>query len=341
MKNLIDFSVPDDAPVCDLFMDGVGKGCVTAADEAGLFTALRDEGRSSTAVAMALQKDPRAIDAVFRVLVTMGFLSFRDGTYSLSDLTRAYFLNGSRTYRGYQFYSNRESWEHKRVAKLIASGWDPISQNDQSFTEMWEKGTLTQEAADRFTGMMHTNISGPAIAIARSGIFAKFSRVMDAGGGSGIFLAALKQAYPNIDVALLELPQVCESAKKLLKNYVETDAVRFVPCNFLKEPWPGSPDAIFMSNILHDWPYEKGQQILSNAYSTLASGGSIFINECLLNEGRLGPKHTVIFDLLMYMNHRAQQYTVSELNSALLSAGFRNPTPVFSFGYYTVVRAEK
>jgi hypothetical protein len=340
--NLLTLDLPDDRLISDLFMDGVGRGTVTAADEAGLFTLLAESGASSAAaVASKLGKDPRAIEAVFRVLKAMGFLTFAGGAYALTPVTRAYFESKSTCYRGYQFYSGRVGWEHQRVAKMIESGWNPIGQDNKSFTEMWEEGTLTQEAAHRFTGMMHTNISGTATAIARSGLFAACRHVIDAGGGSGVFLAALKQKQPDTICSLMDLPQVCEAARQILKNYVPIESLRFIPCNFFKDPWPTDADAIFFSNILHDWSYEKGLEILRHTFAALPSGGAVYVNECLLEESRLAPKHTVIFDLLMYMNHRAQQYTERELFAALRETGFVEPKRVFEFGYYSVVKAVK
>ena len=79
---------------------------------------------------------------------------------------------------------------------------------------------------------------------------------------------------------------------------------------------------------------------LKNAFSAMKRG-SIFICECLLDEEKVSPKHTVIFDLMMYMNHRSHQYTKNELSSALVEVGFRNPEIVYSHGYYSVMKADR
>lgn len=340
MKDLTKLEVPEDHIVCDLFMQQVVLACVTAADEVGLFSSLLQEPKTQEEIGVVLNANANAVGAVCKVLTANGFLSFDSEVYALTTATKAYFVRESTLYRGYQFKNSENSW-HKKVLGTLNSGWSPIGADGKSFTAMWEEGTLSQSAADRFTGMMHTNISGPAIAVARSGAFSRCNHVIDVGGGSGIFLAALKQHFPEKNVTLLELPQVCESSKKILKNFVEIDSIGFFPCNMFLDQWPEFGDALFISNVLHDWPKEKAQVILKKAFDSLKPGGSIFVYECLLDEDRLSPSHTVAFDFLMFANHVAQQYTKNDLSNMLAGVGFTNSEKIFSFGYYSLLKADK
>ena len=339
LVNLKNILVSDDKIICDLFMDQVVLGTLTAVDEIEFFGYFNKNGVESDVLAKRMARDPQLIDCICRVLTSINLLFQKESKYFLTDETKAYFLKSSPTYRGFQFYSNREHWAHKKVLNALNEGWSPIGRNNKSYTEMWEKGNLSQDAADRFTEMMHINIFGPAISIAKSGIFNKFHHIVDVGGGSGIFLAALFQHSPDKKLTLMELPQVCESSKNILQKYIPLSAVNFHGSNFFESSWPQDTDAFFLSNILHDWSYEKGLTILKNSLSALKKEGAIFICECLLDEKKVSPKHTVIFDLMMYMNHRSHQYTKRNLYAALEKVGFRNPEVIFNYGYYSVTKA--
>lgn len=317
-----------------------GRACISVADESGLLLAL--VAGAKTAEQLADGKSIPSVDGILKALVAQNVLTMESPEkYALTPYGRAYFVKGSLLYRRNQLRLWRDAPAHKRILKMLENGWDPISSGDRSYTEMWEQGSITQEAAERFTGMMHINIAASAISAARSGIFSEFRHVMDVAGGSGIFLAALKQRHPETQATLLELTQVCEEAKKLIASHVDPETLNYFSGNMFTDPWPNTADAIFLSNILHDWSYAKGDELLSNAWKALPSRGAVFINECLLDSERTSPTYTVLFNLLMQMNHRSQQYTEQELSASLTRAGFVNPRVVFRFGYYSVVRADK
>lgn len=46
--------------------------------------------------------------------------------------------------------------------------------------------------------------------------------------------------------------------------------------------YDGKVDMILYSQILHDWPRDKGKFLLQKAYDALAEGGVVLINEKLL-----------------------------------------------------------
>ncbi|WP_413575572.1 methyltransferase [Bdellovibrio sp. HCB290] len=340
MKNLVEFAIPDDKIICDLYMDQVGLSAVAVADEFDLFRIIGSEPQDAATLAAKINSDKRAVEVLLNALVTQGGLANDDGKYSLTTVGDAFFKRGSPLCRIFQLYSNKESWAYKRISNMMKNGPDPVAFGKGSYTSMWETGTLTQEAADRFTAMMNTNIGAVAIAVAKSGIFADFTSVVDVGGASGIFLAAMRQLHPEMKLTLFELPQVCESAKGILKHYVDPTSIEYFPASFFEQQWPANGQAYFLSNVLHDWPRAKGVEILKNIRQALPSNGAVFINEALLNEDRMSPKYTVLFDLMMHLNHASQQYTEVELFEILHEAGFKNPRRVFEFGYYSTIRAD-
>jgi hypothetical protein len=340
MKNLVEFTIPDDRAICDLYMNQVGLSSVVVADEFDLFRVIDSGALDAATLAKEIKSEPRAVEVLLNTLAAQGILEFNSQKYSLTETAHAFYKRGSPLCRIFQLYSNKETWSYKRISNMMKNGSDPVALGDSSYTSMWEKGTLTQEAADRFTAMMNTNISAVAIAIAKSGIFDEFTRVVDVGGASGIFLAAMRQLNPNKKLTLFELPQVCESAKNILKHYVDPTSIEYFPASFFETNWPADGQAYFLSNVLHDWPRIQGLEILKNIRQALPSNGAIFVNEALLNPDRVSPKYTVMFDLMMHLNHGSQQYTETELLEMLREAGFKNARRVFGFGYYSTIRAD-
>ena len=50
---------------------------------------------------------------------------------------------------------------------------------------------------------------------------------------------------------------------------------------------------------------------------------------------------TAAFNLSMYLNHGAQQFTYSQLADLIQNAGFNHIQKVHTFGYYTLIKATK
>ena len=50
---------------------------------------------------------------------------------------------------------------------------------------------------------------GPAIALTKVFDFSKFKRMMDIGGGSGVYAIQVVKKYPNITATVLDLKLVC------------------------------------------------------------------------------------------------------------------------------------
>lgn len=341
MIDLTQIHVPDDSNVLDLWVESFGLACITAADELGIFDCLNNSSLSIEEMSDQLKLGHRALDAICKVLVSYNFLHLQELKLSLTELANTYWVSSSPLYRGTEFYKRRQTNEHSRVVQTAKEGWSPISDNNVSFTEMWEAGKLTLEAAQRFTQIMNTVILAPSISVAKSGVFNNCRHVIDVGGGSGAFCSALTANNSGITATLMDLPQVCEEAKQYISTYGQQKNIHYFPANFFQDEWPINGDSFYFSNILHDWSVDKCLFLLRKAYESLPVGGQIFIHECLLEPCKTAPRMTVIFNLLMHMNHRSQQFTLEELKSLLQEAGFKNPERRHQFSYYSLVSASK
>ena len=54
--------------------------------------------------------------------------------------------------------------------------------------------------------------------------------------------------------------------------------------DMFRQAWPKGYDAIFMSNIFHDWDLEINTRLAASAFAALSSGGRIYLHEMLINE---------------------------------------------------------
>ncbi len=330
-----------DRAFLDLWIQDFGACAFSAADEVGLFVALVEGGRTAEQIAEVLRLEPDAVLAVCRALVGLRGLTVRGGTFELTDFTRAFWVKRTPAYRGREFDRHRDWEQHQRIVDTLEGRWAPIDDGERSFTAGWREGDLDAAAAARFTRVMHSMIFTPSLAAARCGALFGLRHVLDVGGGSGVFAAALVAHQPGVRATVLELPAVCEASRRILRDVASGSRVEHRAGNFFRDPWPDDADAAWLSNVLHDWPVETCRELLRKVFSALPPGGRVFVHEALLDPGRCGPTFTALFHLLMHMNHRGQQFTETSIFDLLTETGFRCPRVVHSYSYWSVVEGRR
>lgn len=336
-------SIPrcEDSPMWDLWMSQYHFASVSAAEELGIFRLLSDSPLSSSELARQIGISHKGFRALSSVLCALGFLNFENYNFYLTPLSVEYLLEESRFFWGGVVHRHRESEVHKRIIQALREDTFQMSHGGTSYTDMWKDGTIDNEAARIFTERMHGFISAPASVAASMSIFKGVNKLLDVGGGSGAFAIAFTTNWPRSQAAVFDLPEVCAVAKDYIEKANLSDRVLTIPGNFFKSSWPDGFDAVLLSNILHDWPEKVCTEILSSALKAIPVGGKIFIHEMLLGSDQASPLATACFHLLMFINHQSQQFSLESLSRILSEVGFCNVAAHDTFGYYSVVVAEK
>jgi len=340
MLNLLNPNT-DDRKLWDVWFSTFHLAVVSVADEIGLFSALAPEPKSVEELAQHLDISKKAALTLARVLTSLDFLKCDGDRIELTEISRTYLLPTAQYYWGGFFEATRSRPDHLRVLQAIKKDGFHIGHSGKTYSEMWTSGEVTLDAARAFSKQMHAIILGPSVAAVNSGLFKDTKNILDVGGGSGAFGIALTSRQPQTRATIFELPPVCEVAREYVRlSGVESD-IQFFSGNFFKDPWPHGFDGVWFSNIFHDWSPEICERLSDHAFHSIVSGGKIFIHEMLIDEDKDQNLAPSIFDLLMFINHTAQQFTRSELFKILEKSGFRNPEVKKTFGYYSVVTATK
>jgi acetylserotonin N-methyltransferase len=204
----------------------------------------------------------------------------------------------------------------------------------------WASGQLDMERARRVAAAMQSHSLPAAIALARNGGFEGVRRLLDVGAGSGCFAIALAQQHPELSVSIMELPAMCQVAQEYIDAAGATGRVDTVAVDMFREPWPRGYDAMFFSNVFHDWNFETCRWLAERASEALEPGGRIYLHEMLLDDDGGGPVTTVSFSMLM-LGTQGQQFTLPELRGLLEPAGFRDIEARPTYGYYSLVTGRK
>jgi SAM-dependent methyltransferase len=188
------------------------------------------------------------------------------------------------------------------------------------------KSKQAVEEIQKFTHAMYGVSIGPAMQLPKVYDFSKHLRMMDIGGGSGIYAIQVVKANPHMIATVLDLEAVCQVAEQYIRSYNLEDKVKTKHLDFFKEDIPKGYDVVFLSLILHDYSEEKGIALLKKIYKCLANDGVVLISEWLLNDEKTGPAASALMGLNMIIEtYGGKNYSYAEIVDMLKQAGFKRP----------------
>jgi hypothetical protein len=163
--------------------------------------------------------------------------------------------------------------------------------------------------------------SGIAPAVAEAYDFSAFKTVVDVGGGHGVLLTTILQAYPDVKGIVFDSPHVVAGAEETIRKAGLAERCRTVGGDFF-ESVPGGVDAYLMKHIIHDWPDDRAATILRNCRKAVNPGGKLLLVEVVLAPGNAADLGKVI-DLEMLVIASGRERTEAEYRQLLAGAGWR------------------
>jgi len=340
----------DDRRMWDLWLTGNYQAAIVAADEAGVFVALDEQPATIGELAARLDFDERATGVLLRLLTAVGVLTQRLGRFQLTDEARIYLVRSKPFYWGHMMQVAVSDWHRTTLlAKLKQKGsagaagpeGTPHILGSGRASDNWAAGNISPEQARDVAARMHSHSLPAAIGAARNYDLTGVRRVLDVGGGSGCFMIAMAQHHPHLHCTIMELSAMCEVAQSYIQAGDTGDRVDTVAVDMFRQPWPKGYDAMFFSNIWHDWNLQTCKWLAARAFEALPAGGRIMLHEMLLDDDGAGPATTASFSMLMLLATQGQQFTFGELKEILESAGFTGIESRQTCAYYSVTTGYK
>lgn len=340
----------DDRRIWELFLSHTYVTSIIAGDDSGIYTALEDKPDTIEGVAKRLGFDVRATGILLRQLASLGILNLRNGVFQLADLTRQYLLKASPYYWGNMMRLGANAQNLQRLLgrlkeKDTATSGGPEGTTSESQqgrpAEGWASGKVSIEQARGVAASMHSHSLPAAIGAARNYDMSKVKKIVDVGGGSGCFMIAMAQANPHLKCTIMELDTMCEIATSYIKAGGVGAQVDTVAVDMFREAWPKGYDAMFFSNVFHDWNFKTCEWLAKKCYDALEPGGRIMLHETLIDDNGAGPPVATAFSMLMLMGTQGQQFTFNELKGILERAGFKDVEAKHTAGYYSITTGYK
>ena len=169
-------------------------------------------------------------------------------------------------------------------------------------------------------------------------------RLLDIGGGTGVFSIAYLQQHSTLVADVLELKHVAAVTDKYAKRYGVDHRLSCIEHDMFDYEIPTGPqgvDAILLSNVLHDWDVEDCIKLLRRCAEALPSGGRLLIHDVLLDDDLAGPLNIAIYSVVLFYLTKGRAYSAAEYNGWLREVGLVPSAPQPTLVHCSVISAVK
>jgi ubiquinone/menaquinone biosynthesis C-methylase UbiE len=167
-------------------------------------------------------------------------------------------------------------------------------------------------------------------------------RVLDLAAGSGVWGIAQAQSSPRVRVTAVDWPEVIDVTKKTAAKFGLSDRFSFVEGDLLDVSFGSGHNVATLGHILHSEGETRSRKLLAKTFAALASGGTIAVQEFLVNKERTGPVNGLFFAVNMIVNtQEGNTWSFEEIGAWLEEAGFTNPRLLDAPGPSPLILANK
>ncbi len=147
-------------------------------------------------------------------------------------------------------------------------------------------------------------------------------RLLDLAGGEGAFAAAAATRWPQLQVALFDLPAVADRANERFQKLGLGPRLRAIGGDLFASSMPPDQDFVSLVRVVHDHDDPQAAKILEKARSFLRPGGTLLIAEPMADTPGAEPVGEAYFGFYLLAMGSGRPRTKQELCQMLEQAGF-------------------
>ncbi|MEY2913246.1 MAG: hypothetical protein RLZZ184_2555 [Cyanobacteriota bacterium] len=162
--------------------------------------------------------------------------------------------------------------------------------------------------------------------------FSNFESVVDVGGGDATNSIALAEAFPNVQITLMDIPDSCKIAQSHIDQKQLTDRIKVMGGDIFVDEFPKDQDCFLFIHVLVIWSLDKNTSLLRRAYQALKPGGSLIIFNMMTSDQEDGPLMAALdSSYFVSIPHEGGMiYSWSDYEQCLRDAGFSQMKRIYS-----------
>lgn len=320
----------------DIVQGFVQSQALLALVELRILHRLSEGGATTEALAAATRTDPARLAVLLQAGAGLRLLRAKGGMWQLAPRGAAFLtvpgLEAMVRHHPvlYRDLSDPVAFFRGETEPELAAFWPYV------FGDM-ARSDPAQSA--RYSALMADSQALVAADTLRLADLAGARHLMDVGGGTGAFLAAVAARHPDLRLTLFDLPEVLaggEAARRL-------PGLQLCPGSFRTDPLPRGADTISLVRVLYDHPDSVVGPLLAKVHDALPPGGRILVSEPMSGGDRPDPATDVYFAIYTLAMRTGRTRSLAEISQLLEKFGFSGIRPLWGARPYitSVIQASR
>lgn len=282
--------------------------------ELDLFTIIDNRSLTSAQIAEKAGTHHRATDRILNALVAFELLEKTGELFSNTNEAKQLLVKDSPYYLAGLSHSVHlwDTWSS--LTKVVQDGTTAHEEHINNRSPEWLQA---------FISAMHDRGKLQAPQIVSVLQLDKVERILDIGGGSGVFsMAFLEAAAENAHAVILDLPNVVPISQQFIDKEGYTEKFSTIAADYHTAELGSGYDLIFLSAIVHINSYSTNKQLIKRCAAALNPGGQIVIQDWIMNNDRTLPHQGAVFAINMLVGTAdGDTYTAAEIMEWFKAAG--------------------
>ena len=287
------------------------------------FTHLAKSPTDAQTLCRDLSLAERPADVMLTYFSAVGLLENRGGIFRVTEKAREFLVRDSHWFLGPFYAAFAERPVARSLLEVLRTGKPSVWASNKP-RKPWAEAMEDDAFAQQFTAIMDARglYLGPALA--RAIDLGSHHRVLDIGGGSGIYACCLVAAHAHLSATVLEKPPVDRVTRQCIARRGYSDRVEVVTGDMFAAPLPPGHDVHLWSNALHDWEEPTVRALLAKSFASLPSGGMVVIHDGHINREKNGPLAVAAYSVFLMASTEGKCYSIGELDALLAEIGFED-----------------
>jgi ubiquinone/menaquinone biosynthesis C-methylase UbiE len=305
----------------------------------GVFDLLDTGSKTLEELARETGASVRGLRALLNGFVGFGMLT-RDseGRFGLTPESATFLVRGRPGYLGglIRHTSTQLIPAWMNLAEIVKTGKPARGINDESV------GT---NFFHEFVNDIFPLSYGAARALAKEldfGDRGQAVRILDLAAGSGVWGITLAESSPRVNVTAVDWPGILDLTRENAERRGLGSRFSYVAGDLASVDFGRGYDVAVLGHILHSEGEQRGRALLRKTFDALAPGGTIAIQEFLVEKDRSGPPVGLIFAVNMLVNtDTGDTWSFEELAGWLEDAGYEEVRSLKSPGPSPLILANR
>jgi hypothetical protein len=278
--------------------------------------------------------DVRLLKMLVNACKAVGLLSGEGEALKNSPEAERFLVKGRKSYIGdFILLIGEEYYDVWRGLKEVIVTGRPV--RDDRMVRL----SKPRYAEDYIRAMQE--ISHGAAANLAEGLKLPGKKLLEVGGGSGIYSIMLTKKNPGLKATVFDSPFSCDFANRAIKD-MGAKNVETQPGDFEKGSIPKGHDIIMLTYVLQGLAPDRCEALLKRVYEALPRGGAVVVNEFLLEGEGTSPVFSSLFALNAFMlSNGGSLHTQDEISVWLTNVGFKGVEVIKTSSFIVSLSAKR